>query len=173
MARFVDGGARWLAIAGGIILFAITLLTVVSIAGRSLIWAGLGPILGDYEIIEAMTGVAVFCFLPYCQLHRGHVILDIFTRLMGPTVVRLVDALAEIVMMLVLAFIAWRLTYGFIDKFHNGEMSFIRQFPIWWGYAASLPAAYFSVLTALHTSWRAARSFLTGRDLLPDHQGIE
>jgi TRAP-type C4-dicarboxylate transport system permease small subunit len=173
LPRIIEGLARALAILGGMVLGVIIILTVVSITGRALIWAGLGPIPGDFEIVEALTGFAVFCFLPFCQLMRGHAILDIFTNLMGPTVVRYIDAFAEIVATIVLALIAWRLTYGFFDKFRNGETSFIVQFPTWWAYASCLLPAYVSVITGLLTSTRGVKSALTGRDLLPEHHGVE
>jgi len=173
VARAVDWIARSLAVLGGITLAAITLLTVVSVIGRSLIWAGLGPVAGDFEMAESLTGFAIFCFLPICQLNRGHVVVDLFERQMGPTLTRWIDATSEIVMAIVLAVIAWRLTAGFLDKYHNGETSFIRQFPIWWAYGASLLPAYAAVITSLYTSWRGVKSVVVGRDLLPDHLEIE
>ncbi|GLS34206.1 TRAP-type C4-dicarboxylate transport system, small permease component [Mesorhizobium albiziae] len=173
LPRIVEWLARALAIVGGIVLGVIIVLTVVSVTGRALIWAGFGPILGDFEIVEALTGFAVFCFLPYCQLMRGHAILDVFTNMMGPTVVRAIDAFAEIVAAIVLALIAWRLTHGFVDKFRNGETSFIVQFPMWWAYAACLLPAYVSVATAILTSARGVKAALSGRDLLPEHHGME
>jgi hypothetical protein len=47
--------ARMMAIAGGIVLAAITVLTVVSITGRSLVPIGLAPVPGDFELVEAGT----------------------------------------------------------------------------------------------------------------------
>lgn len=173
VARAVDWLARSLAILGGVTLAAITLLTVASVIGRSLIWAGLGPVAGDFEMAEALTGFAIFCFLPICQLHRGHVVVDLFEKQMGPTLTRLIDAASEIVMTIVLVVIAWRLTAGFLDKFHNGETSFIRQYPIWWPYGASLLPAYAAAITGLYTSWRGVKAVAVGRDLLPEHLEIE
>ena len=56
-------------------------MTVVSIVGRaSLTWAWvLGPVPGDFELVEVGTGFAVFAFLPWCQLKRGHATVDLFT----------------------------------------------------------------------------------------------
>lgn len=173
VARAVDWLARSLAVLGGITLGVITLLTVVSVIGRSLIWAGLGPIAGDFEMAEALTGFAIFCFLPICQLNRGHVVVDLFEKQMGPGLTRLIDAVSEIVMTIVLMTIAWRLTAGFLDKYHNGETSFIRQYPIWWAYGASLLPAYAAAVTGFYTSWRGAKAVIVGRDLLPDHLEIE
>ncbi|MEP4859031.1 MAG: TRAP transporter small permease, partial [Alphaproteobacteria bacterium] len=50
--------ARMMAIAGGIVLAAITVLTVVSITGRSLVPFGLAPVPGDFELVEAGTAFA-------------------------------------------------------------------------------------------------------------------
>lgn len=172
-ARAVETLAKSLAVLGGITLGVITMLTIVSVVGRSLIWLGLGPIVGDYEMVEALTGFAIFCFLPICQLRRGHVVVDLFEKRMGPTLTRWIDAGSEIAMAIVLVVIAWRLTAGFQDKFHNGETSFIRQFPIWWAYGASLLPAYVAVITALYTAWRGLKAVIVGRDLLPEHIEIE
>jgi len=173
VSSFVEGLARWLAYLGGVVLFVVSILTVVSVIGRAFIFAGLSPIAGDYELVEALSGFAVFCFLPICQLRRGHVIVDLFTNAMGPRLVRWVDALSEIIMAIVLIVIAWRLTLGFQDKLRYGETSFIRQFPIWWPYFACLFPAYAAALTGVYTSALAVRSVVTGRDLLPEHQGVE
>jgi TRAP-type C4-dicarboxylate transport system permease small subunit len=173
LSALINWLARALAIAGGIALAVIILVTVTSIIGRALIPLGLRPILGDYEIVEAGTAFAIFCFLPYCQLTRGHAIIDLLTKQMGPTLVRIVDALGEVLMAAALIIIAWRLTYGFLDKFANHETTFIRQFPVWTFYAACLLPSYVAVLAALDTSARAIKSVIIGRDLLPEHQGFE
>lgn len=173
MARLVDRVAVLFAIVGGLALGAITLLTVASVIGRALISIGLSPIFGDYEIVEALTAIAVFCFLPICQIRRGHVIVDLFEKAMGPSLSRIIDAVVEIVMAIVLVIIAWRLTIGFQEKLHNGETSFIRQFPIWWPYLACIPPAYVAALTAFYTSWRGVKAVAVGRDLLAEHHGIE
>ena len=111
---------------------------MVSVVGRALIFVGLGPIPGDFEIVEALTGFAVFCFLPYCQLVRGHAILDVFTNSWAPPRCAGSTRWPKSSLALVLALIAWRLTYGFLDKWRNGETSFILQFPLWWAYGACL-----------------------------------
>ncbi|NNL36424.1 MAG: TRAP transporter small permease, partial [Silicimonas sp.] len=61
-----------LAIVAGLVLTAMAIVTVISINGRSLIWAGLAPVPGDFELVEIGCAVAVFGFLPYCHLYRGH-----------------------------------------------------------------------------------------------------
>ena len=38
------------------------------------------PFEGDYEVMKHFIAVAVFCFLPYCQLTGANVTVDIFTE---------------------------------------------------------------------------------------------
>lgn len=173
MASVLRMLANALALLGGAALLLIVMITVVSVVGRALVPLGLSPIAGDYEIAEALTGFAIFCFLPLCQLNRGHVIVDLLTKTMGPTLSRIVDAVSEVLMAVVLIIIAWRLTLGFEDKYSNGETSFIRQFPIWWPYLACLLPAYVAALTGIYTAWRGIRSVALGRNLLPEHFEIE
>jgi hypothetical protein len=43
--------ANWTAIVGGLVLVALTLMVVASVAGRALIGLGLGPVPGDFELV--------------------------------------------------------------------------------------------------------------------------
>lgn len=170
LSRGVEGAARILAYIGGIALLCVIVMTITSVTGRALIFLGLRPIAGDFEMVEALTGIAIFCFLPICQLNRGHVVVDLFANAMGPRAVRVIDMICEMLMAIVLFVIAWRLTYGLMDKYRYGETSMIRQFPIWWAYAASITPAYVSFLTAIYTSIRAIAAVAQGRDIAPQHQ---
>ena len=58
--------ANWTAIFGGILLVAVTVMVVASVAGRAMIGLGLGPVPGDFELVEVGIGVAIFYFLPWC-----------------------------------------------------------------------------------------------------------
>ena len=99
MHRWVLTLARWMAVLGGLVLLALVLITCVSVAGRILngwlhsdflqglipgpadwlIGIGVGPLLGDFELVEAGIAFAIFAFLPICQLYAGHATVDIFT----------------------------------------------------------------------------------------------
>ena len=78
--RMVEKVARALAYVGGVILIALALMTLVSIIGRWINAYGIRSIQGDYELVEAGCAIAVFAFLPWCELNRGHVRVDLFTN---------------------------------------------------------------------------------------------
>ena len=52
MMAWIFRSAKWSAIVGGLVLCAITLMSVASITGRALIRVGLGPVPGDFEMVE-------------------------------------------------------------------------------------------------------------------------
>ena len=80
MMAWIFRSATWSAIVGGVVLCAITLMSVASITGRALIGVGLGPVPGDFEMVEVGTALAVFFFLPWCYLKGGHATVDLFYR---------------------------------------------------------------------------------------------
>jgi TRAP-type C4-dicarboxylate transport system permease small subunit len=157
LERLVAGIAYWMAMAGGVVLIAVVIVTVVSIAGRSLVFAGLGPIPGDFELVEAGTAFAVFAFLGLCQFRRGHVTVDIFLTRAGRRVNAAVDALANLAMTGAAGIVTWRLGLGMLDKRSYGETTFILQFPIWWGFAAALVGAAAFTLICAYTVLRSLR----------------
>lgn len=163
--------ARALAILGGLVLVTITLLTVVSITGRAFVRYGLGPIPGDFELVEAMTAFAVFSFLPWCQLRRAHATVDVFTSFLSDRVNRFIDLVTELLMTLVIVLIAWRLWYGMWDKVRYNETTFILQFPVWWGFAAAMCAVAVGVIVSFYMLAIRAHEAFTGDTRFAPTQG--
>lgn len=155
--RLVERLAFWTAMLGGAALIAVLLITVVSIAGRSLIFAGLGPIPGDFELVEAGTAFAVMAFLPICQFHRGHVTVDLFLSRAGRRPNAAIDVAANLLMTGAAAVLTWRLYLGLLDKRSYGETTFILQFPVWWGFTAALLGGVVFTLVCAYTVFRSLR----------------
>ena len=152
---------RWLAIVGGVALLAIIALTVTSVGGRALVALGLRPVPGDFELIEFGAALAVFCFLPWCQIERGHVTVDVLASVLGDRLDAWLEVIANLLMTAAAAFIAVRLYYGLLDKLSYGETSFILQLPLWWAYSACLPAATLFALVSAYTVWRSVNEART------------
>ncbi len=160
----VEKLARWLAIAGGIVLVGLIGLSVASITGRGLVGLdiGLGPVPGDFEIIEAGCAFAVFSFLPWCQIRRGHVTVDVLTRLFSRRLQGALELVGNVVMTMVAGLIAWRLVLGMLDKQRYGETTFILQFPAWWGYAAAVLGAGLFIIASAYSVWRGINEIAGG-----------
>jgi TRAP-type C4-dicarboxylate transport system permease small subunit len=159
ISRLVEFLARWTAIAGGIVLMAVVIMSCVSIIGRGIgkMGFGIGPIPGDTELVEIGIGFAVFAFLPWCQLRRGHATVDLFHAAFGAKLNRIIDLVADTLMFIAAALIAWRLGLGMIDKKSYSETTWILEIPIWNGYAAGLFGAVVFVIVSAFCVLRSGR----------------
>lgn len=163
LGRGIYGLAKLMALAGGIVLVALVVMVVVSVTGRALLWAGLRPIRGDYELVEAGIGFAVFAFLPWAHLERGHAIVSIVTDRFGPAVNRWILVITDIMMLAAAGFITWRLYDGMLDKFHYHETTLLLRMPLGWTYAAGLVGAVIFTIVALYVLGRSVSNALAGR----------
>lgn len=152
--RFIHHLATASALAGGAVLIALVLITVASVAGRALDVAGLGQIPGDFELVEAGTAFAVFAFLPWCQITRGHAAVEILTDRFPAKVRTMLAMLADWLFLAAALVVAWRLWLGLLDQIAFPQTTLILQFPLWWAYAGAMAgAALFVVVSA----WCALR----------------
>lgn len=141
--------ARALAIAGGVLLVAAMAVTVASV-----IRAAFGrPILGDTEIVEMLVGVAIAWFMPWCQARGAHIRLDVFTARAPAPVRHGLDAVAGLVVALVVSVLAWRLIQGGIDAFDRGRETMFLQLPFWWGYGAAAVGMVLWAVVAIMQGW--------------------
>ena len=151
MGAFVYGLSRSMAWLGGLVLTLMALLSVASIIGRTFSGLGLGPVPGDFELVEAGTALAVFCFMPWAHLRRGHAMVDLFWKAYPPGMQRALMIAADALMLVVWLLLVWRMGVATEDYRGNAEVTFILQMPVWWGYAASLVPA---VIGCVVYAWR-------------------
>tara|TARA_R110002020_G_scaffold65998_11_gene173804 strand:+ start:2911 stop:3441 length:531 start_codon:yes stop_codon:yes gene_type:complete len=156
--------AAFLAILGGLALVAVILVTVVSVTGRALLFVGLSPIRGDFELVELGTGFAVFAFLPWVQINRQHASVEILTMNLSGRANRLIDVIADLMMLAIALLLTWKHWEGTLDKLAYGETTFIIQYPIWWAYASGLAGAFGFVLISFWCVLLSARALATGQE---------
>lgn len=152
-----------MAIAGGVALLAMIAVVVISVVGRTLIWAGLKPILGDYEIISLGMGFAIFAFLPWAHLERGHALVSLVTDNFSGTVNAWILVVTDLLMLVAGAFITWRLYFGMIDKFNYQETTILLRFPMGWAYAAAMIGAVVLVIVSAYVFGRSIADALAGK----------
>ncbi len=68
-----------------------------------------------------------------------------------PAMRRLILVLVEALTLVVWALLVWRMGLAMLEYRENGEVSFILQMPVWWGYAASFVPG---LLGCLAYAWR-------------------
>jgi TRAP-type C4-dicarboxylate transport system permease small subunit len=154
LGRALHLAATGVALIGGAILFALTLLTVVSVVGRAAFSA---PIPGDFELVEIGMAVAIFAFLPYCQIVRGNVIVDLFTARASPRARALLDAAGDLIYTAIAALLTWRVALGGLEVRGYGETTMVLRVPVWWGYVPAVVCLAFLTLVCAYTAWRSLR----------------
>lgn len=183
--------ARATAILGGTVLTVLIFLTVLSVAGRglntvmhSLIGAGVfptvaqffldlgvGPLMGDFEMVEAGVAFCIFAFIPITQITGGHATVDVLTSQFSPRTNRVLIAFWEVIFAIVLIIIAWRLFAGMQGKMKYNETTMLLQFPVWWAYGASFVGALIAALIAVYVAVARVIETLTGRVIIMNDGG--
>lgn len=134
--RFAGVCRAWAIMGGGVLCVAMV-ITVVSVVGRAV---GVGPVDGDFEIMEIATAIAVFAFMPHTQMKRGHVIVDVFTQNLPGGVVRILDVAGAVLISAVAFMWLWRTPVGAYDFFRFGDETTVLRFQRWWSFIVILPS---------------------------------
>jgi TRAP-type C4-dicarboxylate transport system permease small subunit len=148
--------AKLCAIAAGVLLTVITLMTCVSLIGRNTIGR---TIVGDFELSGAAAGAAIALFLPWCQLRRGNIIVDFFTAKASPRTNAMFDRFGALLFALVLALMSWRTAIGGLNAWRSQSGTMMIGFPEWIIYSAMLPPMVLCVAIGLA---QALRGFSDG-----------
>lgn len=152
--------SRLVAVFGGVVLFAMAWLTGVSVIGRAA-WSA--PIPGDFELVSIGTGIAIFAFLPYCQITRSNVIVDFF-MVRAPTRAKTVcDALGALLYLAIGALLTWRLILGGLDMYRYSERTMTVNFPRWTTFPISALLMMLLVVVVAYTIWRSIAETRAGR----------
>jgi len=169
VGRAVRNLTAALALLGGVLLLALVVMTVISIVGRALIgtfdiWplSELGPVPGDFELVSAGCAVAVCAFLPWCQLNRGHVTVDVFLAPLSDRTKAVLTLIGNVMMTVAATLIAWRLQLGLADKLSYNETTMILQMPVWYGFAGAVVGLWVFALTSAYTVWRSINEVAVG-----------
>ena len=117
-----------LAILGGIILVIVILINFISILSRIIF---LNPLVGDFELVEIGSAIAISSFLPLCHLKKGNVIVDFITAKLNFKKIAFLDCISSVIYGLIALFFTWRMFFGARDMYNYQEETMLLQFPIW------------------------------------------
>ena len=136
------------ALLGGALLFVVVGVNVASIAGGALLGK---PFSGDFELTEIGVCVAVFCFLPYCQLTDGNVSADIFTARASRRSLAVFSFFGSLAALGFALLMLWRMSAGMLDQKTYGYTSAILQLPHWLAFIPILVSLALLALAAALT----------------------
>ncbi len=133
---------RFWALIGGFILVALMLMTAMS-AVSNLVFNK--PFEGDYELMMHFVAVAVFCFLPYCQLTGANVTVDIFTESVGERTKAAMLAFSSLFAIVFSLVMLRQMSLGFVSYLEYPETTAALHIPLW----TAFPPALFSLALLL------------------------
>lgn len=142
------------ALFGGAVLCALVLMNVYSVVASA---AYGSPFPGDFEMTEVGVAIAVFAFLPYCQISGANVTADIFTAGASSKTVGILKLAASIVAFCFSALLVWRMWYGMLDQKDYGYTTAILQFPHWFAFIPILLSLGLLAIASLITAAEALR----------------
>jgi TRAP-type C4-dicarboxylate transport system permease small subunit len=154
--------ATGLVVFGGFCLVLACLLTAASIFGA----IAIRPLPGEIELVEALCGLAVFAFLPFCQLKRGHVGVDILISAFGPKAMNWTQLIGDIIIAVLTALITWRHAIGTLDKIENGETTPLLLLPVWWGFVIALVILLANLLVSVYVIAADIRDIRQGKTII-------
>jgi TRAP-type C4-dicarboxylate transport system permease small subunit len=121
----------------GVVLVAMAILVVTSVAGRYLFNA---PLVGDYEIVEMAGAVAVFLCFPYTHLTGSNIVAEFFTTALPARVKLALDTVHELIFALVAGLFTWRLALGGLHKHATNDTTALLALPVWAAYVVAVAA---------------------------------
>lgn len=128
--------ALW-AVLGGIILLIIVAVTVTNVGAFALdriarLWGGTVSGLPGYEdFVRLAIAAAIPMFLPYCQLKRGHLSVDLFLKNAPAGFNRFIERLSLVLMACVALFLAYWMFLGMEETQKDGALSRVLGWQEW------------------------------------------
>jgi len=149
--------AKTLALVGGIVVGAMAVLTTASVAARTFIGF---PIPGDYELVGIMNGVAVFAFLPYCQITLSNIVVDFFMDRASARAKSFCNAIGSLLYFGLACLLTWRLIYGAFDMYKYYEQTATLSIPRWITFPFDIACMFVLIAVTIHTLIQASSEAL-------------
>jgi TRAP-type mannitol/chloroaromatic compound transport system permease small subunit len=156
---------RWLALLGGLAVFSLMLLAVVSVGGRNFFSQ---PLPGYVDWIEQIMPLIAFMGVAYTQRVGGHIRMDIFVGMFQGRPLWLIEFITTLFVLLLMVLLVWGSWAHFQRSFDwNAQMwsrdsSIDIALPIWPAkLLAPIAFAVLSLRLALQ-AWGFGRAFILG-----------
>ncbi len=137
MRALLEKTVTWWALMGGAILLAIVLVTAVNVGAFGLdriarLFGGTVTALPGYEdFVRLAISAAALMLFPYCQLHRGHVVVDLLVSRVPRGLQRTLDTISLLAMAGLALFLAYWMVLGMLETRADGALSRVLGWPEW------------------------------------------
>lgn len=117
VSRTVGGGVRILALASGIMLLGLMLLTVVAVTVRKFNF----PITGTQDLSEAGLTIVVFFAMAYSGWTGGHIAVDLISGVLKGRGLRILDTMSRFLSAVFFAIVSWQTVLQGLDALEVGD----------------------------------------------------
>lgn len=157
----------WLALLGGIAVFSLMLLAVVSVGGRNFFNQ---PLPGYVDWIEQAMPLIAFLGIAYTQRLGGHIRMDILVGLLRGRALWIAEFVTTFFMLILMVLLVWgswahfQRSFDFAAPMWSRDSSFDIRLPLW---PAKLvvPVAFAVICARLALQlWGYARAIARGQD---------
>jgi len=148
------------ALVGGAVLLGVVTTTAWSLI-RDILWRT--PVQGENEIVQVGLAVAVFAFLPLCQITGANITADIFTSKSGPRTIAVLTMASSIIALLFALLLVWRSWDGMLDYRELNETTAIMNFPIWTAFIPIMISLVLLVVASAISLYDAIDDYKTRR----------
>ncbi|GAB5388631.1 MAG: hypothetical protein Alpg2KO_15990 [Alphaproteobacteria bacterium] len=155
----------WMILVGGLAVFSLMIMAVVSVAGRNF---ANQPLPGYVDWIEQVMPLIAFLGLAWVQREGGHIRMDMLVRVMRGRVLWAAELLTSIVMLIVMVLLVWGTwehfgrSFDFEAPMWSRDSSMDIAIPLW---PAKLLAPVSIAVLALRLAlqvWGYGRALITG-----------
>ena len=140
---------RLWAVVGGLVMAAVAMMTALS-AGSNLAFSA--PFPADYELVKHLTAIAIFMFLPYCQLAGANVTVDIFTERASEGVRAAMTLLSALFAIAFALLLLRQMSLGWQSYLRYPEITPVLHLPLWTAFPPILLSLLLLAIAALITA---------------------
>ena len=139
------------ALLGGAILGLLAALTAASAVSNILVAR---PIPADYELTKHFVAVAIFTFLPYCQLTGSNVTVDFFTEGLGARAKAAMTAFSSLFAIAFSLILLRQMWLGFLSYMRYPEVTPVLHLPLWTAFPPILVSLALLLAAAFITAYQ-------------------
>ena len=134
------------AIASGLILFSLAILTFCDVFGRRFLNS---PVAGTIEIVEFGIALVAFLAMPRAFFLNAHVSADFIKNVSIPKLQTFITALRFVLMLIIMSFVAYGTTKEAFAFLNNNRVTIDLELSFYPFYFASAIAMWLSVLAII------------------------
>ncbi len=140
------------ALAGGAIIVGLAVLTAISTILNLTLGA---PLSADHELVKHFVAIAVFMFLPYCQLTGANVTVDVFTEGMSEAKKAVMTLLGSLIALGFAVLLFRQMYFGMQSYMRFVEVTPVLGLPLWTAFPMILASLVLLMVASILTGFEA------------------